>query len=229
VANCNGNGFYLRYYNKNSKAAIAAASVLGEGGEEGIHGLEVENHDRNSPNGHNHGVHEPLNRDDLKHYIDLSPPPSHYHYGSENHQPNVAQRRFEEALKHDIDIEDYIYITELESEIYELVHEHNVVIFSKSYCPYSQRAKRILSQYDILPRPVVFEVDGRDDADEIKQILTKFTYQSTFPNIFINGISIGGSEELAIMNMNGRLQELLAETGVLDDSDLHYDVIHSAL
>src|SRR6266540_1130873 len=52
VVNCNGSGFYLRYYNKNSKAAIAAASVLGEGGEEGIHGLEVENHDRNSPNGH---------------------------------------------------------------------------------------------------------------------------------------------------------------------------------
>src|SRR4051812_45037514 len=49
VATFSGTGFNihtLRHYNKNNEAALAAASVLGEGGEEGLHGLEVENHGR---------------------------------------------------------------------------------------------------------------------------------------------------------------------------------------
>src|ERR1051325_8178542 len=63
VAKFSGSGFIhtLRCHNKHNEAAMAAASVLGEGGEEGIHGLEVENHGRIGPNGHNHGIHEPLN------------------------------------------------------------------------------------------------------------------------------------------------------------------------
>lgn len=216
VAHVSGSGFNihnLRYYNKNNKAAIAAAWVLGEGGEEGIHGLEVENHGRVSANGHSHGVHEPL---EINHYIEITS-------SSQNH-PNVAQQRFEEALKQDMYLDDLTYIepqSKLELEINNLVHEHKIIIFSKSYCPYSQKAKNIFSLYNINPRPFIIEVDERDDADEVKQTLIKFTYQSTFPNIFINGRSIGGSEDLAIMHISGRLEELLIEANILTDYYAH--------
>ncbi|CAI2177893.1 4080_t:CDS:2 [Funneliformis geosporum] len=220
VAHVSGSGFNihnLRYYNKNNKAAIAAAWVLGEGGEEGIHGLEVENHGRVSANGHSHGVHEPLEQNNhFNHYIDFTS-------SSQNH-PNVAQQRFEEALKQDMYLDDLSYIepqSKLELEVNELVHEHKIVIFSKSYCPYSKKANNIFSLYNIDPHPFIIEVDERDDADEVKQTLIKFTYQSTFPNIFVDGRSIGGSEDLVIMHLSGRLEELLMDAGVLIDYYSH--------
>jgi glutaredoxin len=222
VAKFSGSGFYihnLRCHNKHNEAAMAAAAVLGEGGEEGIHGLEVENHGRIGPNGHNHGIHEPLNSNQ-RHFVftDL---------------PNIAQQRFEEALKNDLHIEDYYDsepLTKVELEIDDLVHENPVIIFSKSYCPYSQRANHILSLYHISPNFVVIDVDKRDDADEVKDALIKFTYRNTFPNIFIDGRSIGGSEELAIMHTNGRLKDLLIEVGVLDDYEpSNHDISRPAL
>ena len=131
VAKFSGSGFNihaLRYHhNKYNDAAMAAASVLGEGGEEGIHGLEVENHGRIGPNGHNHGVHEPINS---------NLPQGQQHFDLPI--PNIAQQRFEEALKNDLQIEDYYDsepLTNVELEIDDLVHENPVVIFSKSYCP----------------------------------------------------------------------------------------------
>nr|CAG8436260.1 3902_t:CDS:2 [Entrophospora candida] len=89
----------------------------------------------------------------------------------------------------------------LEIEIEKLINESPIVIFSKSYCPYSRRAKHIFSIYDVLPHISVIEVDER-----VKQTLIRLTYQSTFPNIFIDGKSIGGSYELAIMHRSGRLR-----------------------
>jgi glutaredoxin len=226
VATFSGSGFNihtLRYHNKHNEAAMAAASVLGEGGEEGIHGLEVENHGRIGPNGHNHGVHEPINQN--------LPKQGQQHFVLSD-LPNIAQQRFEEALKNDLHIEDYYDnepLTKVELEVDDLVHDNPVVIFSKTYCPYSQRANHILSLYHISPNVVVIDVDKRDDADEVKDALIKFTYRNTFPNVFIDGRSIGGSEELAIMHTNGRLKDLLIEAGVLDYEPSNYDISRPAL
>lgn len=69
-----------------------------------------------------------------------------------------------------------------------------------------------------------------DDADEFKQALIKSTYRSTFPNIFIDGKSIGGSDELATMHSNGRLSEILVDAGVLDSSEiLNHEIFRPSL
>lgn len=69
-----------------------------------------------------------------------------------------------------------------------------------------------------------------DDADEFKQALIKSTYRSTFPNIFIDGRSIGGSDELATMHSNGRLSEILVDAGVLDSSEtLNHETFRPSL
>ncbi|RGB36851.1 thioredoxin-like protein [Rhizophagus diaphanus] len=220
VAEFSGTGFNihsLRYYNKNNEAALAAASVMGEGGEEGLHGLEVENHGRIGPSGHNHGVHEPLNFYDSQ----------DDHHFTFNHQPNIAKQRFEEALDFYYDSEPQ---TKVELEIDDLVHDNPVVVFSKSYCPYSRKVKHILSMYHISPSVLIIEVDNRDDADEFKKALIKSTYRSTFPNIFIDGKSIGGSDELATMHSNGRLSEILVDAGVLDSSEiLNHEIFRPSL
>ncbi|CAG8479169.1 5622_t:CDS:2 [Ambispora leptoticha] len=157
VSHFSGAGFdihSLKQYQDNA-AAMAAASVMGDGVEEGIHGLEVQSH----------GFSE----------------------------------------------------TELEQEIDDIIHENPVVIFSKTYCPYSRRAKHILAQYGIDPHPYIVEVNTRNDSEDVKLALFKFTYQATFPNIFVDGRSVGGSEELAILHTTGKLKELLIDAGVLDE------------
>ncbi|CAG8517688.1 9669_t:CDS:2 [Ambispora gerdemannii] len=158
VSHFNGAGFdinSLKKYQDNA-AAMAAASVMGDGAEEGIHGLEVQSHGFSGPLGHHH-----------------------------------------------------------EQEIDDIIHDNPVVIFSKTYCPYSRRAKHILAQYGVEPHPYIVEVDARDDSEEVKLALFKFTYQATFPNIFVDGWSIGGSEEVAILHANGKLKDLLIDAGVL--------------
>jgi glutaredoxin len=53
------------------------------------------------------------------------------------------------------------------------------------------------------------------DADKIKEYLTKKTGRSTFPNVFIDGKSIGGGTELASMDSEGSLSKLLHKAGLI--------------
>ncbi|RKP24426.1 thioredoxin-like protein, partial [Syncephalis pseudoplumigaleata] len=88
-------------------------------------------------------------------------------------------------------------------------------LFSKTYCPYCLAAKQVLNRYpDMKPRYHVIEVDLRPDADRIKAYLTKKTGQSTFPNIFIDGKSVGGSSDLAAMDADKRLSKLFHKMGI---------------
>ncbi|KAH8118955.1 thioredoxin-like protein [Phellopilus nigrolimitatus] len=95
-----------------------------------------------------------------------------------------------------------------------------IIVFSKTYCPYSKKAKELLGTYDLSPSPKVVEVDLRDDADLIKAILTRLTGHSTFPNIFIEGQSIGGSDNLAGLHADGRLIKLLTDAGISSNADV---------
>jgi glutaredoxin-related protein len=53
---------------------------------------------------------------------------------------------------------------------------------------------------------------------DVKQALTLMTGRSTFPNVFINGESIGGGDEVAAMEQSGQLVDLLTKAGVLQSS-----------
>lgn len=102
-------------------------------------------------------------------------------------------------------------------EVRELNEKHPVVVFSKSYCQFSRRAKELLGTYKIDPPPKVIEVDLRDDSNTIKAILTRLTRLSTFPNIVVRGRSIGGSDDIHELHAQKLLGKLLQEAGVLND------------
>lgn len=79
-----------------------------------------------------------------------------------------------------------------------------VVIYSKTYCPYCVRAKRL------------FESKGQDyeeimvDSDpQIFNDLKKKTGMLTVPQIFINDQLIGGYTDLADLDSQGGLDPLL--------------------
>ncbi|KAL1923505.1 uncharacterized protein VTP21DRAFT_8485 [Calcarisporiella thermophila] len=105
----------------------------------------------------------------------------------------------------------------LMKEIKEIISTHPVVVFSKTYCPYSLRAKGILRGYSLTTPFYVVEADERDDTYEIKQALTALTGRSTFPNVFINGQSVGGSDELQALHSKEELRTLLLKANVLKE------------
>ncbi|EIW83202.1 thioredoxin-like protein [Coniophora puteana RWD-64-598 SS2] len=92
-----------------------------------------------------------------------------------------------------------------------------LIVFSKTYCPYSRRAKALLASYNLSPAATIVEVDLRDDGDLIKHILTRLTGRGTFPNAILNGVSIGGSDDLHSLHAQGRLQEIIENAGIHTD------------
>ena len=58
-----------------------------------------------------------------------------------------------------------------------------------------------------------------DDGNVIKQVLTRLTNRSTFPNILLRGKSIGGSDDLNQLHVDKLLAELIEKAGAIPRSD----------
>jgi glutaredoxin len=81
-----------------------------------------------------------------------------------------------------------------------------VIIFSKSYCPYSQKAKALLLKtLSIVPAPFVVELDQHAIGAALQASLAKTTGRRTVPNVLINGKSIGGSDDIQKLFDDGEL------------------------
>ncbi|KAI1505267.1 thioredoxin-like protein [Biscogniauxia marginata] len=87
---------------------------------------------------------------------------------------------------------------EIEVTLNKIFKKSPVIIFSKSYCPYSKRAKGVLlEKYTIDPTPYVVELDEHPLGKQLQAKLGEMTGRKTVPNIMINGKSVGGSDEIA--------------------------------
>lgn len=96
------------------------------------------------------------------------------------------------------------------------VSSHNIVIFSKSYCPYCRRAKAVFKELKQVPH--VIELDQRDDGSNIQDALGHIVGRRTVPQVFIKGKHIGGSDDTVEAYENGELAKLLGIV-VPDDKD----------
>jgi glutaredoxin 3 len=81
-----------------------------------------------------------------------------------------------------------------------------VVVYTTSYCPYCVRATGLLRDRGIAYR----EVDVTGDADA-RRWLREASGRHTVPQIFIDDRPIGGYDDLAALDKNGTLNELLAK------------------
>jgi glutaredoxin len=89
-----------------------------------------------------------------------------------------------------------------------------VIIFSKSYCPFSKKAKGILlDKYKIVPAPYVVELDQHPHGSEIQDELQRTTGRRTVPNVLINGRSIGGGDDVAELDTSGHLVDKVRSIG----------------
>ncbi|CAL5041582.1 unnamed protein product [Urochloa decumbens] len=74
------------------------------------------------------------------------------------------------------------------------VSAHDVVIFSKSYCPYCRRAKAVFKELQLKKEPYVVELDQREDGSEIQDALLDIVGKRTVPQVFVHGKHLGGSD-----------------------------------
>jgi len=80
-----------------------------------------------------------------------------------------------------------------------------VVMYTTQFCPFCVRAKALLKHKGVLFE----EIDVGDDDGLRLRMVEASGGRRTVPQIFIDGKSIGGFEELAALDRDGELDRLL--------------------
>lgn len=82
-----------------------------------------------------------------------------------------------------------------------------VEIYTRDYCGYCSRAKTLLAS-----KGVEFtEHRAGDDPGKRREMVQRSHGGSTYPQVFINGRHVGGSDDLFDLDRAGKLDPLLAE------------------
>lgn len=95
----------------------------------------------------------------------------------------------------------------------EVASSAPVVVFSKTYCGYCQRVKRLLTQLGVSYK--VVELDKEGDGDVVQSALADWTGLRTVPNVFIGGNHIGGCDSVTEKHQAGQLVPLLRSAGAV--------------
>lgn len=81
-----------------------------------------------------------------------------------------------------------------------------IEIYTKAFCPYCTRAKRLLES-----KGAAFEeFDITMGGERRAEMLQRANGRTTVPQVFIDGRHIGGSDDLAALDRQGGLDPLLA-------------------
>ena len=81
-----------------------------------------------------------------------------------------------------------------------------VTIFTTMMCPYCTQAKSLLKQKGVRYK----EIDVTFSGKKRRKMMELAEGRHTVPQIFIDEVAIGGSDELFALEMSGRLDQLLA-------------------
>ncbi|UZK71022.1 glutaredoxin 3 [Sphingomonas sp. S1-29] len=82
-----------------------------------------------------------------------------------------------------------------------------IEIYTKAFCPYCTRAKRLLDGKDVSYTEHDITMGGPRRAEMIERAQGR----TTVPQVFIDGQHIGGSDDLAALDREGGLDSLLAK------------------
>ena len=80
-----------------------------------------------------------------------------------------------------------------------------IIIYTKDYCPYCVRAKKLLE----IKGKKFREIDVTHDEALQKEMVQKSGGRRTVPQIFIADKHVGGADDLYALDKDGKLDELL--------------------
>ncbi|XP_068171458.1 thioredoxin reductase 3 [Antennarius striatus] len=107
---------------------------------------------------------------------------------------------------------------DLKSRIAELIDSNQVMLFSKSYCPFCVKVKDLFKGLNVEYK--VVELDLIEDGTNYQEMLLEMTGQKTVPNVFVNKKHIGGADSTLKAYEDGFLQKLLSGDSQAYDYDL---------
>mmetsp|Transcript_24506 Transcript_24506/g.68292 ORF Transcript_24506/g.68292 Transcript_24506/m.68292 type:complete len:995 (-) Transcript_24506:304-3288(-) len=96
----------------------------------------------------------------------------------------------------------------LEEQVASIIEDHDVVMFSKTHCPFCRDAKDLLAVQLGVPVHVV-EINEHPDGALIFEHLREQTEHKTVPMIYIKGNFIGGCDDLKGLHAKGTLEQTL--------------------
>jgi glutaredoxin 3 len=85
--------------------------------------------------------------------------------------------------------------------------QQQVVVFSKSYCPFCKATKGLME--DLKIDYVAIELDEITNGAAIQNALLDMTGQRTVPNVYVKGMHVGGNDDTQAAAKSGKLQEML--------------------
>jgi glutaredoxin 3 len=83
----------------------------------------------------------------------------------------------------------------------------HVVMYTTAICPYCVRAKMLLQR-----KGIDYEERRIEGSRELMREMLERSQRRTVPQIFIDDFHVGGFDDLAELDMEGRLDELLGVT-----------------
>ncbi|KAM0054168.1 putative thioredoxin-disulfide reductase [Helianthus debilis subsp. tardiflorus] len=98
----------------------------------------------------------------------------------------------------------------LEDTVKKTVADNPVVVYSKTWCPYSSQVKSLFNQIGVQPLVVELDEIGAQ-GPQVQKVLEQLTGQHTVPNVFIGGKHIGGCTDTVNLHRKGELEALLAD------------------
>ena len=81
----------------------------------------------------------------------------------------------------------------------------DIIIYTKAFCPYCVRAKRLLDAKGA----AYAEIDITLGGPKRQEMLARSNGRTTVPQIFIGDTHVGGSDDLTALDRAGKLDALL--------------------
>nr|CDJ92072.1 Glutaredoxin domain containing protein [Haemonchus contortus] len=98
----------------------------------------------------------------------------------------------------------------------EHIKNHKVVVFAKSDCPFSKKAKATLEAQNLKSGVMDYiNIDERPDFNEIKEYLKSLTGAGSTPRVFIGQKFYGGGDDTVDSAKDGKLAARLREAGAI--------------
>jgi glutaredoxin 3 len=100
----------------------------------------------------------------------------------------------------------------MDDTVKQLIAQHKAIIFSKTTCPYCDKAKRAFSACNVAP--FILELDQRADGGAWQDALERITGARSVPRVFVGGTFIGGGDDTAAKAASGELKKLCTKAGL---------------
>ena len=91
----------------------------------------------------------------------------------------------------------------------KMIDNNDVILFTKSYCPYSKAIKKLFNENMMRGEYSSFDIDVEEDGNEVHKAVIEITGRTSVPNVFVGGTNTGGDVETEALANSGELKSML--------------------